>query len=232
MPDRDTAPGPSWLSWLADSPLFIDSQQVGAFDDAVVGPAFRTVQLQISTDRNERREKSLDVRLGAKLRALFPWLQVDADVTVGKAVTSNRQEGESIILQPVESATRELVKLSLHYLVNQPDRIRFVGTQSRLPEMEAISVSPRMIAFIDASAGTEFLPLAAELNNGRVVTFFDPLIEKLKRHGGTLPVKYPDDVLTDEGKHQRDRWQPQVGASPQRPRDLREVTAHLLPHPG
>jgi len=33
------------LSWLADSPMFIDGQQIGAFYDAVVGPAFRTVEL-------------------------------------------------------------------------------------------------------------------------------------------------------------------------------------------
>ena len=36
------------LSWLADSPVFIDAQQVGAFYDAVVGPAFGTVELQVS----------------------------------------------------------------------------------------------------------------------------------------------------------------------------------------
>jgi WD40 repeat protein len=35
------------LSWLADAPVFIDSRQIGAFYDAVVGPAFRTVQLQV-----------------------------------------------------------------------------------------------------------------------------------------------------------------------------------------
>jgi hypothetical protein len=62
-----------------------------------------------------------------------------------------------------------------------------------------------MIVFIDASVGTQFLPLAAELNDGRVVTFFDPLIEKLKRNGEATPV-YPDDVLTEEGRLQRDSY--------------------------
>jgi hypothetical protein len=46
------------LSWLADAPVFIDGQQLGAFYDAVVGPAFRTVELQISTSQAEQREKS------------------------------------------------------------------------------------------------------------------------------------------------------------------------------
>src|SRR5581483_2045027 len=41
--------------------------------------------------------------------------------------------------------------------------------------------------FLDRSPGARFLPQAAELNDGRVVTFSSPLIEKLKRDGGTLP---------------------------------------------
>jgi len=44
VPDPSNEPD---LSWLADSPMFIDSQQIEAFYDAVVGPAFRTVELQI-----------------------------------------------------------------------------------------------------------------------------------------------------------------------------------------
>jgi hypothetical protein len=39
--------------------------------------------------------------------------------------------------------------------------------------------SPRMISFVDVPPGTRVLPQAAELNDGQVVTFFSPLIEKL-----------------------------------------------------
>jgi hypothetical protein len=39
VPDPSNEPD---LSWLADSPMFIDGQQIGAFYDAVVGPAFRS----------------------------------------------------------------------------------------------------------------------------------------------------------------------------------------------
>jgi hypothetical protein len=60
-----------------------------------------------------------------------------------------------------------------------------------------------MIAFVDAAPGTQFLPQAAELNDGRVVTFFDPLIEKLKHDGEAPPAPYPDDVATSEGQRQR-----------------------------
>jgi hypothetical protein len=141
VPDPSNEPD---LSWLADSPMFIDSQQIGAFYDAVVGPAFRTVELQISAERTGQVETSVTARLGAKLTALFPWLRVDADTEGRRTTTKGRQEGENIVLQPAESATRQLVELSLHYLVNQHDRIRLVGNGSGLPDRDAIGASPRM----------------------------------------------------------------------------------------
>jgi hypothetical protein len=207
MPDSDTGPEPSWLPWLADSPLFIDGQQVGAFYDAVVRPAFRTVQLQISRERIEQLEKSFGGRLSATLPAWFPWLKFEVGVEADRTNTTGQQEAESITLEPVESATRQLVELSLHYLVNQPARIWFrEGPQPQLPSPEAILESPRMIALVDIPADTKFIPMAAELNDGRVVTFFGQLIDKLKRDGGTLPVKYPDDASTEEGKRDRDDY--------------------------
>jgi hypothetical protein len=121
-----------------------------------------------------------------------------------RTAAKGRQGGQSITLQPISSAARQLVQLSLHYLVNQPERICVVGQDTPLPAAEAIAASPRMIAFVDVPPGTRFLPQAAELNDGRVVTFFSPLIEKLKRDGGTLPAAYPDSTATDAGRRQRD----------------------------
>ena len=164
MPATDRVPD---LSWLADSPVFIDGQQVGAFYDAVVGPAFRTVELQVTASWAEQSEKSTAGHLNAGLSALFPWLKVDAGMEARKAATRTRQDGQSITLQPVDSAARQLVQLSLHYLVNQAERICVVDQNTPFPGAGAIAVSPRMIAFVDVPAGTRFLPQAAELNDGR-----------------------------------------------------------------
>ncbi|MGP8001092.1 MAG: hypothetical protein ACLPKI_27775 [Streptosporangiaceae bacterium] len=194
------------LSWLADAPVFIDGQQVGSFYDAVVGPAFRTVELQVSSSAAEQLEKSTAGHLNAGLSTLFPWLKLDAGAEARRVATLTRQDGQSITLQPVDSAARQLVQLSLHYLVNQPERICVVNESTRFPGAEAIAASPRMIAFVDIPPGTRFLPQAAELNDGQVVTFFSPLIEKLKRDGGTLPVAYPETTTTDEGRRERDAY--------------------------
>jgi hypothetical protein len=207
MPDSEAMPGPLGIPWLADSPMFIDAQQVSSFYNAVIGPEFRTVQLQISEDRSEQLQKSFGAKLGARLPGLFPWLKLDGELEAGRAKTTGQADGQSITLQPVEDPARQLVKLSLHYKANHPERIWFQeGPDWNLPLPDKILQSPRMIAFIDAPPGTQFLPAAAELNDGRVVAFFDPLIEKLKRDGGTLPVAYPEDAATGRGRPQRDDY--------------------------
>jgi hypothetical protein len=79
-----------------------------------------------------------------------------------------------------------------------------VARGAEIPHDEDISVSPRMIAFVDVPPETMFLPLAAELNDGRVVTFFTLPIEKLQQDGGTLPAAYPRSTLTEGGRQERD----------------------------
>jgi hypothetical protein len=194
------------LSWLADSPMSIDGQQIGAFYDAVVGPAFRTVELQIRAGRAEQAQKTGGGSATAGLSSLFPWLKAEAQVQASRTTMREEQDGQSIVSRPVESAARQLVQLSLHYLVNQPSRICAADQQTLLPDAAAIGTSPRMVAFVDVPPGARFLPQAAELNGGRVVTFFSPLIEKLKRDGGTLPGPYPRTTETEAGRQQRDAY--------------------------
>lgn len=210
MPEGATTPDPvpdQWLPWLADAPMFIDGRQIASFYDAVVRPTFKTLTLEISKERVEELEKSFGVKLGAKLPAWFPWLKGEGGFEGGLAKTSGESEGETITLQAIDNPTRQLVELSLHYLVNQPDRVWFhQGTDWDLPADEVIETTPRILAFVDFPPRTKFLPMAAELNDGRVVTFFDQLVQKFKTYPGTLPVRYPDDVTTDEGKKQRDDY--------------------------
>jgi hypothetical protein len=113
MSVSDSAPD---LSWLADSPMFIDSQQIGAFYDAVVGPAFRTVELQITASRTEQAQKTGGGSATAGLSSLFPWLKAEAQIEGSRTTMREQQDGQSIVLQPVESAARQLVQLSQHYL--------------------------------------------------------------------------------------------------------------------
>jgi hypothetical protein len=195
------------LSWLADAPVFIDGRQIGAFYDAVVGRKFKPVQLQLSADQTEQLERSAGGSVNAGSSALFGWLKIGAAVETRRTRSRSRQASQSIVLEPVESSSMRLVQLTLHYLSNQPERIRVITQGTEVPDGADIGASPRMLAFIDVPAGTMLLPQAAELDRGRVVTFFDALTERLRRDGEIRRAhSYPANSATDEGMRQRDRY--------------------------
>jgi hypothetical protein len=196
------------LSWLADAPVFIDGQQLGAFYDAVVGHDFKAVQLQLSADQTEQLERSAggSINVNAGSSPLFGWLKIGAGAQTRRTESRSRQTGQSVVLEPVESPSMRLVQLTLHYLSNQPDRIRVLSQGTEMPGSEDISASPRMLAFIDVPQGTMFLPQAAELDRGRVVTFFDALTERLQAGRDGPRADYPPNSTTDEGKRQRDTY--------------------------
>lgn len=197
----------TWLPWLADAPMFIDGLQVASFYDAVLRPSFRTVQLELSAERSEQLEKSFGANVKAQLSTWFPWLKVEAGGEFTHATTTGEADTSGIVLQPIESASRQLVELALHYVLNNPDRLWYhEGEQWQLPASAAILGSPRMLAVIDCPPKTKFMPMAAELNDGRVVTFFGSLVDRFKTDGGTLPVRYPEETETNEGRQQRDAY--------------------------
>lgn len=196
----------SWIPWLADAPLFIDQQQVGVFYDAVLRPAFRTVQVEVGRDRTEELEKRFGANIGAKLPIWFPWLGGEVGIEGELAKTSTKSDSETVTLEPIESPGRQLVELSLHYLEKQRHRIWFPERDWALPDEARIVESPRLLGFFDFPPKTKFMPMAAELNDGRVVTFFGPLVDKLKQDGGTLPVQYPDDPADPAFEESRDEY--------------------------
>lgn len=152
------------LSWLADAPVFIDGRQIGAFYDAVVGRKFKPVQLQLSAGQAGQLERSAGGSVNAGSSALFGWLKIGAGAETRRTRSRSRQASQSIVLEPVESPSMRLVQLTLHYLSNQPERIRVITQGSEVPDGEDIGASPRMLAFIDVPAGTMLLPQAAELD--------------------------------------------------------------------
>jgi hypothetical protein len=192
------------LSWLADAPVFIDGQQIGAFYDAVVGREFRAVQLHLSAGQVEQLERSAGHSVNAGSSALFSWLKFGVGAEMRGTRSRSHHEGQSVVLEPVESPSMRLVQLTLHYMGNQPDRICLVTRGTEVPGGEDISASPRMLAFIDVPPETMFLPQAAELDGGRVVKFFDALTEKLQPDPDSRPASYPATVTTGEGGRQRD----------------------------
>jgi hypothetical protein len=111
-------------------------------------------------------EKNSGVNLGVSLPAWFPWLRLEAAADAGRSSSTSEQRQESISLEAVDNAERQLVELSLHYLVNLDNRVAVHNSaQSRFPAESEILASPRMMAFVDAAPGTKIVPQAAELDD-------------------------------------------------------------------
>lgn len=194
-----------YLSWLADAPVFIDGPQIGTIYDALVPREYKAVQLELSAGQARQLERSVGGSVTAGVPALFPWLKIAGTADANKTTSHGGHEGQSITLEPVESPSMRLVQLAFHYLANQPNRIRVVTRGSEVPDDEDVSASPRMLAFIDVPPGTMLLPQAAELDHGRVVTFFDSLAAKLQRDRGSPRPPYPEDDDTTTGDGERKR---------------------------
>ena len=204
MSGPEEGPEARWLPWLADAPMFIDGKQVADFYDAVLRPSFKTVQLELAEQRLEQLQKTLSGQIGVHLPAWFPWLKLDVGGGGSRQKTTSDTESQKVTLEPIENPSRQLVEIALHYLVNQPARVWFHEGDDwgDLPETDDILRTPRMLAFIDFPPETQFQPMAGELNNGQIRTFFDVLVDKLKSPGGILPVRYPDDPTTEQGKEE------------------------------
>src|SRR5438132_2685050 len=68
-----------------------------------------------------------------------------------------------------------LVQLTLHYVLNLPTRIRIVSDPADPVWYDAtfIQTLPRGLVFLDFPPKSAFIPMAAELNDGKVVLIYD-----------------------------------------------------------
>lgn len=173
------------LAWLADAPLFIDKDQVASFYDAVVRPEGQQGKTVISLERFKGQTTKLEgsvegeISVSKILTTLLPFLDIKAKVggKGGYEQSGSQKRGETVEFSPIETPQRQLVHLALHYLTNLPDRVRIIGDPTRPGwcNQDFISALPRALMFVDFPPRTKFIPMAAEVSAGEVVTIFDKL---------------------------------------------------------
>jgi hypothetical protein len=185
------------LGWLADAPLFIDDDQVSAFYDAVVRPEGQQGKVTISLESFEGQTTKLGGTAGVEasvstwIKTLLPFLDVKAkgELTAGREMATNQKKGESVEFYPIDNPHRQLIQLTLHYLVNLPERIRVIPNPFDVNwcDQQFIDGLPRALVFLDFPGETNFVPMAAEVDKGKVVTIYDRL--RLK---DAEPPSYPE----------------------------------------
>jgi hypothetical protein len=198
------------LGWLADAPLFIDTEHVAAFYDAVVRPEAERKKITLSLKSMESEktttsgELTTEVSIAKWITTIFPFLdaKIGGKVAAASEAEHGTESAREIELQPINSPQRQLVQLALHYAVNLPNRIRVISNptdRSWYDDLYAQAL-PRALVFIDFPAKSAFMPMAVELDNGKVVLIYDEYAKSLVDEKKS-PNPRPDDrKLTEEQK--------------------------------
>jgi hypothetical protein len=201
---------PKPLFWLADAPLFIDSDQVERFYDAVARPQQKEgVVVLETTDENVRELKGkLNLEVGvettdlAALLAPFlafvkPSLKGSAEGETSKQVSAGKKN--SIEMHSVDTPQSQLEALTLFYFANYAKRVFFANSSTTdWRESKSIADVPRSLVFLDlpsfqesqasGTPSTKLIPTAAEFENGKIVQIYPTLLAA----NGERPPAYPE----------------------------------------
>lgn len=199
------------LAWLADAPLFIDAEQVAAFYDAVVRPEAEQKKITLSLRALESEKTTLTGEANATISiakwvtTIFPFLDATIEGKGAAAFEDQRSKETSrtIEFQPIKSPQRQLVQLAFHYALQLPHRLKIVADPSD-PTWYAtdfVQALPRALVLLDFKPNTAFIPMAMELDKGRVVPVHEQVAKSFT--GDTQnPNQQPDDSKLDEPNRQ------------------------------
>ena len=215
---------PSNIAWLADAPLFIDADHISRFYDAIVSPETETGEtvIEITEDKINALKGKLaleaSVTVGdliGKFTNLLPGLDIKAAGEENIERQTNNTEKNRVTLHPIKTPQRQLVQLSVHYLLNHPSRIYLVNNASEREWRSPVSVAevPRQLTFLDLPSQaqaqeknlpeTKLVPTAAEFEDGKI----ELLYNTLKGRDGSEPPSYPDKGRPDELRNaRREYW--------------------------
>ena len=215
---------PSNIAWLADAPLFIDADHISRFYDAIVSPETETGEtvIEITEDKINALKGKLaleaSVTVGdliGKFTNLLPGLDIKAAGEGNIERQTNNIEKNRVTLHPIKTPQRQLVQLSVHYLLNHPSRIYLVNNASEQEWRSPTSVAevPRQLTFLDLPSQaqaqeknlpeTKLIPTAAEFEDGKIELIYNTL----KGRNGSEPPSYPDKGRPDELRNaRREYW--------------------------
>jgi hypothetical protein len=129
------------------------------------------------------------------LKTIFPFLDAEAKVSAEAGVTrqNQREKGTTIELHSIDTPQRQLVQLALHYLANLPGRMLTVTELSKADCIDSNFASelPRGLVFVDFPQKTKFIPMAAEIEGGKVTPIYQNLVKAFGGPKVAVP-QYPE----------------------------------------
>lgn len=217
MSENERPPLPDKFTWLLDSPLFIDADQVGRFYDAVARPVTKggAVTLEITDETVTDLKGKLGIEAGLTPGQFAGMLAPLLAIVKPEIKGSGEVEGErkstkggsySYELAAVDTPQSQLEALTLFYLGKYTKRLFFPESPGQADWRAAISISgvPRPLVFLNLPGHeeaiakglkeTKLIPTAAEFQNGKI----DLIYPKLLATNGERPPTYPEEAGTPE----------------------------------
>jgi hypothetical protein len=208
------------LGWLADAPLFIDTDRVESFYNAVVSPQYKqeAITLRVEQKNTDRIKTNLGVSgelnlgaLGQLFTGFLPSAKAAAEAKRETEEFASKDEFKEIKLQPINTPQSQLVQLTLHYLINQPERLFIIDDLSEPSKWsdeesskgfwrhpQTISKVPRQLVFLDLPGReeahrqgvlqTKLIPITVEFDDGEVEFLYEWL-----KGDEEWPPEYPED---------------------------------------
>lgn len=195
------------LNWLLDAPLFVDELLVDRLYDAVVRPQFEVQSREVGHIREEARkalfggEASADYQFG--LSFLTGKLKASGKVKGERERSRKNSNSLSVVESPVTTPGRRLEEIAAVYISECPERVilldsngvstKFDGTELPLRELEkAADNPPRTLIFIEVAPSTPIMPVACELESGRMKLLFQDYTSIAFKDQNDAPT-YPSD---------------------------------------
>lgn len=196
--------------WLLDAPMFVDAQRIASLYNAIALPEYEEpdINVSISNLKLSKWEAGGEVEVSAAdsliAKLLLPF-GLSARANASRGGEAQNGTGQTVSLRPVKAPERQLLNLAIHYGAHLQERVWTIsGTadDSWLRDTTFLGALPKALVFIDFEPGTPFVPMAAELSDGKVVQFFDRLAEAAaRRRTSTVPPDYPQSDDPTEMNH-------------------------------
>lgn len=193
------------FDWLIDTPLFVSTERIESLYNAIALPETEEQARTISRKgtSSESTGTSLGLELAAETGPIANFM-AKMGLKVSSQLNAERQtateDGVSYSLTPVRSPERRLLNVCLKYAQYFPSRCLYQAgpTQGGWIKDGFIDERPRALVFLDVLPDTPIVPMAAELHNGEVRTFFNELNQEVVQWGEPAPPKWPDENDSDQ----------------------------------
>jgi len=186
--------------WFADAPMFIDPELVASLYNALLLPEYEHDKFTLDASKvrtaSVRGEATAEISTsGSVFAKLLSPIGLRGDLKAEKGKETSQEEGQTLELRAVQSPEARLVNLIAFFAAEFSDHIWYLEglEDNRWWEDTDFSRSlPKPLLFVDLHEDTPIVPMAAELDDGETVLFYERITKAVAVAGDVLPLEYPN----------------------------------------